>query len=114
LPDSQTGLQLRQRGLGIDIGGLVVQLIGVATVSGNSVGVLAFVPLLLSAGAVVSSYVKVKNSTGTANVSGAITVVLGLIAAVAGHDGYFGFFMIAIGAAIVYFGNKQLAAGIRA
>ncbi len=110
--DSQTGLQLRQRGLGIDVGGLVVQLLGVGILSSSTFGLIAFIPLAFGVAAVVSSFTKVKDTTGTADMASAATAFLGFIAAVDTGD-YFAFVMIGIGAAIVYFGNKQLAAGIR-
>lgn len=110
---SQTGVQLRQRGLGIGLGGLVVQLIGVAMVSTYAAGTLAFIPLIAGALLVVLSYTRVKDSTGLANFAGAATLLFGLIATSAGSGGWTGFLFILIGVAVEVFGNKQLSAGIR-
>lgn len=110
---SQTGIQLRQRGLGIGLGGLVVQLIGVGMVSANTGGALAFIPLIAGGLIVVASYSRIKDSTGLANMASAATAFIGFAATVAGPGDWTGFLFILIGAAVEYYGNKQLAAGIK-
>lgn len=110
---SQTSVQLRQRGVAIAGGGLLLQLLGVAIAAGGtSIGGYGFVPLLVAAGACALSFTKVKDHTGVANVAAVLTVLITLAGAFAASD-WGGLIPAALGAVALYIGNKQLAAGIR-
>ncbi|WP_396909632.1 hypothetical protein [Mycolicibacterium sp.] len=110
---SQTGVQLRQRGLGIAGGGLVLMLVGVAVAAGDATfGGYAFAPLLVAAGACVLSFTQSKDHTGLANGAAALTVLVTAIAAIASSS-WTAVLPAVIGAVVVYVGNKQLAAGTR-
>lgn len=112
MSDSQTGLQLRQRGLAVAVGGVVIQLIGVLIVIGDSGWTFMLLPVLVSGAASALSYVSVKDHTGASIVAAVITAILTLIAAIS-HSGGAGVVLAIIGAVVLHFGNKQLVAGIR-
>ena len=109
---SETGLALRQRGVGIAAAGLAVQLLGVLIVVSNSGWAIVFVPIIVAAAAIVLSYTGMKDRTGLANAAAAATVVLAALSAIV-NSGWGGVLLVLAGAAVSYFGNKQLAAGIR-
>ena len=109
---SETGLALRQRGVGIAAAGLAVQFIGVLVVVSNSGWAIVFVPVMVAAAAIVLSYTSVKDRTGLADAAAAATVVLAAVSAIV-NSGWAGVLLVLAGAALSYFGNKQLAAGIR-
>lgn len=111
---SQTGLQLRQRGVAIAGGGLALQLIGLAIVVQAAGAAIAFIPFVIAVIATVRTYIQVKDHTGTANTASAATVVIAFVSALVISSPLFGWVLVLIGAAAGYFGNKQLAAGVRA
>lgn len=110
--DSQGGLQLRQRGLAVAAGGMVVQLIGIFAVMAAAGWPILLLPLVASAVASTMSYVNLKDRTGTSNTASVITVLLAGVAAIV-HSGWGGVLIILIGAVALHLGNKQLAAGIK-
>lgn len=110
---SQTQLQLRQRGLALAGGGLVLQLIGLAIIAQAAGAVIAFLPFVVAVIATVRTFVQVKDHTGTANTASVATVVIGFVAAVVNSSPMFGVLLVLIGAVLGYIGNKQLAAGVR-
>ncbi len=110
---SQTGQELRQRGLAIAGGGWLLQLIAVGIASAStSFGAIAFLPLLATAGFCLLSFTQGKDKTGTANTAAVITLLVGAAAAFAASSGSPVLFAL-VGAVIIYFGNEQLAAGTR-
>lgn len=109
---SETGLQLRNRGLGIAAAGLLAQLIGVLIVVSTSGWAILLIPLVIAAVVTALSYTSVKDRTGTANVCSTLTVLIAAVAAIVNH-GWAGVSLVLIGTVISYVGNKQLAAGIR-
>ncbi len=111
---SQTQLQLRQRGLAIAGGGLVLQLIGLAIVVQAAGAAIGFISLVIAVIATVRTYIQVKDHTGTANTASAATVLIAFIAALVISSPLFGSVLVLIGAVVGYIGNKQLAAGVRA
>lgn len=109
---SQSGLQLRQRGLAIAAGGLIVQLLAAITAAGTSGWTVLLLPVAAAAIATVLSYATVKDRTGLANVAAGLGVLMIAASAAGHHTGASALFAL-LGAVVGYFGNKQLAAGIR-
>jgi hypothetical protein len=112
MADSQAGLQLRQRGLAVGAGGVLVQLIGVFMVMAGGGWAVLLLPVLASGALSALSYTSVKDHTDRSGAVSVVTVVLAAVAAMV-HSGWGGVLVTVIGAAVLYLGNKQLAAGIR-
>jgi hypothetical protein len=110
---SQTQLQLRQRGLAIAGGGLVLQLIGLAIVVQAAGAAIGFISLVIAVIATVRTYVQVKDHVGTANTASVATVLIAFVSALVISSPLFGAVLVLIGAVVGYIGNKQLAAGVR-
>jgi hypothetical protein len=110
--DSQIGITLRQRGIGVVIAGLLVQLVGVFAVVITSDWILYGVFLVVSAGAALLSFVSRKNHTGMSRVGGVATLLLAFAEAEWYGSNWFGVLVVAAGTALLFIGNKQLAAGI--
>lgn len=136
MDSSHTQEVLRQRGIAIGAGGLALQLlIALGLLYASPLGLLALLPLLGTAGALAASYSTLRNRIDLAMRLQAATVIGGVIC-IFRLFGRFGskwtswslliggvhndlpvarptlFVMLLMGAAVTYFGGKQLAAGL--
>lgn len=114
MTSSQMALQLRQRGVAIAGGGLVLMLIGVLIGLQGGPAAITLIPLAIAASAVVRSYTSVKDRTSQANTWSVITVIVAFVTALVISSPLGGVIIIVIGAVVGFIGNKQLAAGIKA
>jgi hypothetical protein len=110
---SNTGLQLRQRGLAVAGGGFLLQLLALALTAHGGLGFVTFLLLVGAVGATVLSFSAVKDHTGAATGFTAATAVGVIVLAIAYSSGLFGVIVQLIGAGVSHVGNKQLAAGIK-
>ena len=109
---SVTNQVLRQRGIAIALGGIVLEFL--ATLSLLDSGLVALITLLLvigSAGLLIASYTSLNDNTGPATFLQMATVVGAGICAFT-LSSWAGFIFVLIGAIITYVGAKQLSAGL--
>jgi hypothetical protein len=112
MTDSQMGITLRQRGIGIVAAALLVQLIGVFVVVIADDWKLFGISLVVSAGASLLSFAQVRNHTGASGAAGLVTLLIAVVEAWGYSSSWSGAFIVAAGVALLLYGNKQLAAGI--
>lgn len=112
MADSQSGVQLRQRGLALAGGGLLVQLIGSIIVVGSSGWAVIFLAVVVSAAASVLTYTKLKDHTGLSGAASVASVLLAILSSFF-HPGWGGVLMLIVGAVVLHLGNKQIVAGIK-
>jgi hypothetical protein len=110
--DSQVGITLRQRGIGVAAAGLLVQLLGIFAVVIADDWKLFGGSLAISACASLLSFTGRKNHTGIARIAGLATLFVAFAEAEWYGSNWFGVVVVAVGTAVLWIGNKQLAAGI--
>jgi hypothetical protein len=111
---SRVAQTLKQRGVLIATAGFIVQMLSMIGAVGGTTGGIAVVLFFGSAGATIASFVGVKDRTGLSNGLISVAFIAVVISAIANGGSFVAVIAFLVGSAITYFGNGQLAQGIRA
>jgi len=98
----------------IAAGGFALQLLSMPFEFSGTFGLLSLLLFFGAVGASVLTFTNGKDYTSRSNGFAAAMVVAAIISASIGFRGPGGVIMMVIGVAVSFFGNKQLAAALRA